>query len=235
MKNKIAAAAAILLVGCGGGGGGPSVVEPVISTASFPVDATFSTLATTVNQFTVSGRDSAGNTLELSVSAMPGPDKAHQFISTVPRKTYTQTSVLRKNGVIASTSTQEVYFSTAPFAVWGIVADGRTVLRQDFQGTLPAAAKVGDVGALYSAIGIRTEDNYLEDPGTVHLGITNTATWSIEADTASTAWLCMHTSAKRPYSTSIIGEDDCFRIDATGSISGFKVDLSVSGTKIEFR
>lgn len=239
MKNTIAAAAVVALVGCGGGSGsGGDAVAPDLTppaTTAFPVEATFASLASTARQFSVNARDAAGNTLSLNVSVAPGPDKTNAFISATPKKTYMQTAILRRNGVVASTAIQEVYFSTAPFAVWGIVLDSETVLRADSQGNLPATAKVGDVGALYSAVGIRTRSDGFFDAGTVNASNKMTATWSMDADTASSAWLCMRTTVQRQFVTNNVAESDCFKVDAAGNVLAFRADVSSAGTRLEFR
>ena len=55
---------------------------------------------------------------------------------------------------------------------------------------------------------------------------TETLTWRLEADTASTALLCLNTmlSGTPPFTGS-----QCFRIDANGVLSGLVLKVSVDG------
>jgi hypothetical protein len=221
------------LAGCGGGGGGGGGAQPtaaVAATPNFPVEATFTSLVSTSSSFSTSATDASGNSYALTVTLTPGPDKLNTLIYPSSRKTYSQASILKKNGVTASTSTSDIYYSVAPFLIWGNLNGSNNTMLVKKQTLLPATAKVGMTGAFYSGSNYKNNSTLFPDQQNV--------TWSLEADTSTTAWLCLNTTitpalAVSPSATSI--EADCFRIDQTGAVSGFKSDFTQWGATLNFR
>jgi hypothetical protein len=203
MKKAILCAA-LALAGCGGGG--DSAVTPAVTT--FPVEAVLTTVATTAGTYGGNYADSTGS-YALAISIAPG---AAANFGTSPNlsKTYTTSTVLRKNGGIVGTATAVTYFSTGPLALIGIQA-GSDVTIPSQRTTLPASATVGTSGPFY------TGTQYLG--GSTVLTSAATGSWSLEQDTASTAFLCLNTSIAGTLRTT---EADCFKINATGAIVGFK-------------
>ncbi|WP_250486566.1 hypothetical protein [Caballeronia sp. GaOx3] len=221
-----------VLGGCGGGGdgGGAQPTNAVASTPSFPVEATFTSLVSKSSTFNASATDAAGNSYALGITLTAGPDKVNTLIHPSSLRTYLQASILKKNGVTASTSSSEIYYSATPLLVWGNVNGSKNTMLVKKQTALPAMAKVGTAGAFYSGKNYKDNSTLFPDQQDV--------SWSLEADTATTAWLCLNTTitpalAVSASATSV--EADCFRIDQNGSVSGFKSDFTQWGTTLKFR
>ena len=237
-----------LLAACGGGSGEhdgedgrtsatpivpASPVTPVIpvSTLDFPVEAVFSSLATSVSTFSASAADAAGNSYLLSVDFTPGLDKTDTRIYATPLKTFKQTNIVKKNGVIASTINFEDFYLLGPYYFFGSlnnVSDTNNYMKVITHSTLPLTGRVGTAGSFFN--GENHIKNAILSPDTWH------ATWSVEADTATTAWLCLNiamTSTNGPIG--LTAETDCYRINQAGNISGFKADITENGIKLNYR
>ncbi len=218
----------LFLAACGGGGGGGSGSSsassqgPVASTLDFPVAATVLSVATTFSSHSVSTIDAQGNTDVLTVSYTPGPSVYDPLIYNSALSTFTQTDSLAINGTTTSTSSVEVFYSTSPFLVWGSIngSSGQNTMRISVQTQLPTTAKVGATGAIYSGSNYINNSTLFPD--------TQAANWSLLPDTVTTAWLCLSTTETQALSlTGPTTEADCFRIDQTGAVSGFKVEMTV--------
>ncbi len=212
MIGKFSATAlAIVLAGCGGGGS----TTTSSSALSFPVEATILKVVTSAATYSGNFNDSTGS-YALSVSIAPAG--LAQFTSTSPSsRTYTTTTVLRKNGAISTTATSTTYFTTGPLAFIGI-RSGNDPTEVKQKTALPASAQVGTAGAFFS--GTRYPGNQTLFTDQVN------STWSLEPDSATTAFLCITTS----YAGSFVqeSESDCFRIDTAGSILGFKATTTTN-------
>lgn len=215
-----------MIGGCGGGGGvgSTAVTSGPVAQISFPIEATFTTLATSGSSYNVSASDSQGNVYTLAFTITPGPTKT--FFN-VPRLTYMESATLKKNGILVNTTSSEVYFSGSPFTVWGAWSGTNDVLKVTQQGVLPATATVGASGPFFS--GTKAIGNFTLNT------VSETATWSLEADTSSTAWLCINTSTAAGLTTSAGVASECFRVNGSGSVVGFKTDVTVSGVTLSFR
>lgn len=254
LKTVCAIVLSVLLAACGSGGGGgggsssssPPSQGPVVSTFSFPVEATVMSLVTASSSFTVYASDTQGNGYTLTVSYSPGPSTYYQYISSAALPTFTQTGLLKVNGVTSGTSSAQVFYSTGPFLVWGSTDGSSTTgtttyeyMQTSAQAPLPATAKVGATGPIYSGTENRTfcfntvDCSVPENYRTITLG-TQSATWSLEADTETTAWLCVNitTIDEAVLDTETTVEADCFRINQTGAISAFKTDITASSTAL---
>ncbi len=206
----------------------------VTSTIDFPVDAVFTYLASTATAsppYTASATDAAGNILSLSVSLAPGPDKTDPLIYPALLKTYTQTNILKKNGSVISTNNFEVFYSVAPFSIYGNLNNmygSSNNMKVSTLLQLPTTSRVGSSGVFYKG------RNYINkatlNPDTWY------ATWSVEADSATTAWLCLNTEITPANATAVsTAEIDCFRINQAGNITGFKADITENGVKLGYR
>ncbi len=229
MKNRISALMAIsvfaLVAACGGGGGGggdggapegtPS--DQTASTLSFPVETVIAAVATSGASYTVSnGAD------VLTVSYAAGPQVYDRYIYSSALPTFFQTETLKTSGAVTDTSSTQVFYSSDPFLVWGSVNGdaGENTMQVKQQALLPATAKVGAAGPMYAGKNYLNNSSLFPDDQSV--------TWSLEADTATTAWLCIHiTNAAALFPELATVESDCFRIDPQGVVSGFKVDMTV--------
>ena len=202
-----------------------------ISTIDFPVEAVFTSLASTASTYTASATDAAGNNFLLSVDRIPGPDKTDPLIYAAPLKTYSLSNILRKNGTITATKNFEDFYSVAPFSFFGSLNNlygSSNNMKVTTQLPLPATSRVGTSGVLYKG------RNYINK-------VTSSfdtwyALWSLEADSATTAWLCLNIEITPANATVVsTAEGDCFRINQAGDITGFKADVTENGIMMSYR
>ena len=202
-----------------------------ISTIDFPVEAVFTSLASTASTYTASATDAAGNNFLLSVDRIPGPDKTDPLIYAAPLKTYSLSNILRKNGTIIATKNFEDFYSVAPFSFFGSLNNlygSSNNMKVTTQLPLPATSRVGTSGVLYKG------RNYINK-------VTSSfdtwyALWSLEADSATTAWLCLNIEITPANATVVsTAEGDCFRINQAGDITGFKADVTENGIMMSYR
>ena len=204
---------AALLAACGGGGGDAGTAA---STLEFPVASTVSAFATTPHQFNLAG---SVNGKDTTVSYRQTPGALSSFEGK-PASTAVQSVAFRVNGALASETTETLYFAVNPFVAYGSInqADGRYSVT-DQPTRFPATAKVGQSG-------VRGSTTEYVDAQKSQIKETSTLTWSLEADTASTALLCLNTalSSAPPFTGS-----ECYRIDANGMLSGLVLKISFDG------
>ncbi len=211
------------LGGCGGGNGGQSTPSIVTSTDSFPIEATFVSLSSTSNVFSASGSDSSGNTYQVTYSISPAADKIVSQLSANPLKVYVSNTQVKKNGLTASVVSSENYFTLSPLILYGSYTSATNDWFQTKVYTvLPATAKVGSSGGFYSGSVYYNASKILPEPAS--------ATWSLEADTATTAWLCLNRSITNYVDTT--SDSICFKIDKFGVISSFKLSTTNSGSTL---
>lgn len=87
---------------------------------------------------------------------------------------------------------------------------------------LPVSASVGSMGPGASS-------NSYTNATKATLTGTSVTNWSLNPDTASTAWLCADSSSKTVSGTSTGTGSECYKIDTSGNILGAKMVLNVSG------
>jgi len=59
---------------------------------------------------------------------------------------------------------------------------------------------------------------------------------SLEADSATTAWLCLNVEITPANATAVLtAENDCFRINQAGNITGFKADITENAITMSYR
>jgi hypothetical protein len=226
------AISAALLSACGGGGGGgdkndatPSGV--VVSTSSFPVAAAVSAMLQTSGSFTVTAVDASGKTDTLTVTTAPGTQAT--FENNVA-STAVQTVLFKQNGVLTDQSVTKGFFQVTPYLAFGSVDQSTgeyTVADIGAPLYLPASAKVGDTGPLNTSI------TYRDSSKTTIVG-RDTNTWSLEADTATTAYLCSNT-VHTPASGTAYSESDCDRITTSGVVTGHTVTINQNGQSLTFK
>jgi hypothetical protein len=225
----LSAFALAVLSACGGGGS-----DALITTsATFNADAAFATLLSAPNSFSnLTARDSAGNSYALSFSFTPAPD----FIfNGAALKQSVQNSSLSKNGAAVPGerfSTQYLYSLNAT-KLLTIIRAGRnagfspiiyspTVYTSI--SSLPTAGIAGSSGTLATGISYSAQ---LDQTGTTGSAIAGNAplVWSIEADTATTAFACLSTPV----------EKDCLKINSAGVISGARATIQVGTEALTFQ
>jgi hypothetical protein len=211
--------AAVVLAACGGGGDGGGTVTPPAVT--FNADAAFASALT--SGFSVSGLTgmNAGSTVPFTASLVfaPAPDAVFEGAL---RKSATQTATLAAPGIATQTSTAQLFFSTGPARLVGSTSsDGYIVYTS--RGALPTAGTVGQSGAFADGV-IFTSAAKTATSGTENIQ------WSIEADTATTAFACLNQVVT--ISAEQVTERDCFKIDSAGTILGAKIILTGPGINV---
>ena len=153
----------------------------------------------------------------MSYSQTPG---AAASFEGKPASTAVQTVMLRANGVLALDTTSTSYFAANPYVVYGSIdqADGAySVFTQT--ASFPASARIGQTGAVGSSIDFVSFQNR-------SVTGTSTVSWSLEADSATTALFCVNTLI--PGTLSFTGSE-CYRLNANGVVSGLVLKVNANG------
>ncbi len=212
---------AALLSACGGGGGDATPV----AAASFPLDAAYTKAMTNgvnLNGTAIDGAD----TLTMSMSITPAADAMFEG---VVRKKSIQALTMKKNGSVLSSDTISSYYGVNPYTPYGaIYSDGTYAVQTTTAGAFPTTAKVGDSGSL------GTLTLYTNSSKTTILATTQ-STWTLEADTASTAFGCANGVIKNPAGVQISTFSGCYKIDTNGNALGMRLTISVPGLTLVFK
>ncbi|GAA4015839.1 hypothetical protein [Actimicrobium antarcticum] len=214
-----------LLAACGGGGGSSNPTVAVAADVTFPADAAVQNFLTSSHTFNASYTDPANNDLyALNYSYVPGADSAFEGQAA---KTASFTLNLKKNGVTQSTSTEVTYFRIGPVKSLGaILGTGEYIVAAN-QGAFPVNAKVGDVGSLGGST------SYTSSAKT-SIYATSVNTWELQADTATTAYLCVNSSVRYTNGAATLTGSECYRINTSGAVLGNKLTLSINGKSVTF-
>lgn len=222
--SKIFAAAGVtlLLAACGGGGSDSSSTQ--ISSAAFPVRSAIAAFLTTSHQFNLSATDSAsGDVYTLAYSYTPAGSGTFEGQAAL---TTNYAAVVKKNGVTAA-SVSGVAFAhpTFMYPLGNVNSSGEYTVYAN-QVPYPETAKVGDVGS------VATGTEYTDSTKT-SIVLTSTETFSIEPDTASSAFICNNETLREADSSTATGAE-CYKIDTSGDVIGAKFTIFVSGKSITF-
>jgi hypothetical protein len=208
------------LCGCGGGGSdSPSSTPPVASTASFPLQSGYRSLVLSSQSynFTISG--SCTGTAVESVGAAA---TTVTFEGTAALQS-TVTQQLNRNNCTPAvvTTTATTYLDPSTYLPSGSVTPGSEyVVASSRAAALPATVKVGDNATVVSF------DVYSDSTKSRSIG-TRTATFTITADTATTALLTIITNDF--VGTSLLGtQQTIYRMSGDGSLSLVSVDVVTS-------
>lgn len=212
-RRSAAIVALALLSACGGGGGDGAATS---SSVDFPIAAALSAYEVSAHQFSLAG-SLDGTNFTASLNQTPGPASTFEGKTAL---TATQTLALSANGVLAGQSTSRSYFAVNPYVSYGSIDqdDGHyTVFNQT--AAFPVTAKVGQTGAL------GTETEYASSAKLQALG-SDVVTWSLEADTATTALFCLNfLTSGQPALTG----SECYRVTAAGQVSGLVLKITSGG------
>ena len=214
------------LAACGGGGGdSPSPTGPVASTLTFPLDAAYTkamTTGVTLNGTAVDGAD----TYTMTIAIAPAADEV--FEGVVSKKSI-QSLTMKKNGAVLGADNISSYYSINPFTTKGaIYSSGTYAVQTSNAGFFPTAAKVGDSGTLGTL-------TLYTSPSKTTVQTTTQSTWTLEADTASTAFGCANMVIKNAAGTQTGTGAGCYKIDTNGNALGMKFTLSVAGKTLVFQ
>ncbi|MFC5496895.1 hypothetical protein ACFPOE_05050 [Caenimonas terrae] len=218
IRGAVIAGASAALLACGGGGDGQQPAQGL----RFNTDAAFVNALGGASLTDLAAVDPAGGryTASLTYSALPDGSFAG-----APARRSLQTTTVGRAGEPPAVTTLTVFYETEPARILATVTDAGTTTVFAQATRLPAAGTVGQSGPLAQ--------------GTVYAGTaltaptgTETLSWSIEADGATTALACL-TSVSGPANW-VSTERDCFRIDGAGNISGGTISIERPGVALHF-
>lgn len=213
-KLAIVMAMASVVTACGGGGDG----GPPTSTTAFNADAAFAFSLTNGVSFSGLTGSDAGRAFTASIAFTPAADAT--FAGAV-RKRSTQTVSLSTPGIATQTTTMQMFYTTGPSRLVGTTQTGGYI-EYVSQGNLPTAGSVGQSGPFANGT------SYTSSAKTTQVG-TVAITWSIEPDTATTAFACLTSVTTGSVQAT---EKDCFKINAGGTILGARITLTASGINL---
>lgn len=208
-----------LLGGCGGGGG-----DSATSEATYNLDAAISRALQAGVAFTGLTGSLSGVSFTLAMSYTPQADATFEgALRRVVRETVTITG-----GGQSQTTVARQFFSTGPYVAQGAIDDDGTYTVLTSAGNLPTAARVGDSGPLH------TGTEYVDATKSTVTGTTR-MTWSLDADTATTALACLRSVETSTGDPQPITGAQCLRINTAGEVLGAVVTVSQGSTSITFR
>ncbi|MEO6897597.1 MAG: hypothetical protein ABI218_13215 [Caldimonas sp.] len=216
MKRSLAFLTLVMsLAGCGGGGS-TTPSAPVASTASFPLQNGYRALVLSAETYNFSISGSCAGTAAESVTAATTTvsfEGAPALQSTVSQQ-LTRTNCTPAN---LTTSTTTYLDPVTYLPVGSFTPGAEYVVVQGKPAPLPASVKVGDNAAV---VGF----NVYSDSSKSKLLGTRSATFTITADTESTATLTIITNDFE--GTVLIGtQQTSYRISADGTLFLTKVDV----------
>lgn len=219
VRTLAAGAVVALLFGCGGGGGdGPEVPDPGVG-ATYNMDAAFTRMLTAGARFNGLKGSFAGTPMELSLSFTPAADGV--FRGQTYRRAI-QTTTGSAAGVQNATS-QTMYFTVAPVQIVGAIDAAGPLTVFASEGSLPTAGTRGQSGPYAFAT------SYAGAGSSTVIGQTRVI-WELQPDTDSTVWACLTmTLVDAPLS-----EQDCFRLDSAGNVSGARSTMVIDGQTVVF-
>ena len=205
-----------LMSACGGGGGGVS--GPVASTESFNLATVWANLLTTpsTNNVTISGTFNSGVDPVTGSGTISYSNLSAGTFEGKPLQKQTQTNA------ISLVSKGQTIPINETFATWvdsnytpNGESGGDDYVVVSALGTLPSAARINDTGNLYTA------NRYADSTKAVLRG-TRTATYVIEADTASTALVSLILEEKNTSNVTTSKSTLQLRITPTGAFTRIK-------------
>jgi hypothetical protein len=230
----LAAALSLTLLACGGGGSGDdNKVTPSssVSTADFPIASAMSAIST--KNFNTRLRANGPNGQYVEVSLTQTADPASVDLDGYSARAINQSSFFRdQTGALLEQMSHTLYVQASPYLELGMsdLVDGSVkIVDVDRPLYLPAQARVGDAGVLNSTT--TYTDDTLEQ-----VDQRTTRSWALEADTSTTARLCMYEVIYDATNVRLGTEADCYRIDTRGEMLGLQVTLTYAdGTVLDFK
>jgi hypothetical protein len=217
--------ALITACGGGGGGGGGEAAAPVASTDTFPLMTVYINTLTTSssNNFTISGIVS-GVAVTGSGTATFGNLSAGTFEGVAAQqRTTTATGSIVVNGTTLPLNSSSIFWVDSNYVPKG-GSGGTDYIVVTGTPTIPTAARVNDTGTLYTA------NRYSDSTKSVLRG-TETVTYVLEADTATTALLKTINIEKNNSNTTTSTSSAQYRITPAGAYKRVQETL-VEGSTI---
>ena len=162
----------------------------------------------------------------MTVSLAPASD---EIFEGVVRKKAIQSLTFKKNGAVQTATSIEGYYSLNPFSTQGArYSNGNYAVQTSTTGSFAAAAKVGDSGSL-GVLTVYTSSSKSSIESTTE------STWTLEADTATTAFGCVNSIIRNAARAQIGTAAGCYKIDTNGNALGLRYTLSVAGKTLVFK
>ena len=213
------------LAACGGGDDSPAPTGPVASTLTFPLAAAYAkgfTTGVSLNGTAVDGAD----TYTMSLSITPVADEVFEGVLS---KKSSGALTMKKNGTVLGADAISYYYTVNPFTqTGGRYSDGSYAVLTNNTGNFPTAAKVGDAGT------VGTLTLYTSASKTA-VKATTQNTWTLEADTATTAFGCVNSVIRDAAGTQTSTAAGCTKIDTNGNVLGMRYTLSIAGKTLVFK
>jgi hypothetical protein len=212
------------ITACGGGGGGSTNSS---SPTTYAVDTAYTQAATagiSLNGTAIDGAD----TWTMALSITPAADET--FEGATAKKSVNAITI-KKNGTTVLSSGGENFFSINPFKTKGLkLNDGHYGVATVAGSAMSNAAVVGNSGSLGTV-------TVYSNASKSTISFKQEATWTLEEDTASTAYACTNTTARDTNGTLITTTSGCYKIDPSGTIKGMRYTLFVAaaGKTLVFR
>lgn len=211
---------AAALVGCGGGGGDAGTPVPVISSVDMPVQSAMSAYAKASHTYNLSGNltTAPGTVVTYTMDYGYIPETATTQFDGSTVSAAAQTVVVRQSGNTTPLLQQSFrsFFTTNPYAIYGSIdQDNSAFTVVTRSSSLPTAAHIGQSGTL------GTETEYTDSTKTTVTG-TSSLSWSMEADTADSALLCILAQ----FAGSTSSSTNCYRIDRSGNVTALIVRIT---------
>lgn len=233
--KKLFVISAFVLSACGGGDGNVSTtpVGPSTSTSAFALDTAATNIFSSPQTFNLTARTGDGRNFSLAFISTPQPDAS--FERRLSKLTQVTTTI-RENGTV-ETNTSRRFFSADPLLLRGTTTtgdpDGQNHLVFSATSPLPASANVGSNGP------VATGQFFTNSNKTTATG-TEVVTYSVEADTANTAFLCFNSTVRNSVNTILVTGSECYKITTNGSVLGLKVsnrffENGVMAESVEFK
>lgn len=226
-KTITAVSAMALMTACGGGGGGggggANTTAPVASTSIFPIMTVYMNTLTSSssNNYTISGSIS-GVAIKGSGTVTYGNLSAGTFEGVAAQqRTTTATGSVVANGISIPLNSSSINWVDSNYVPKGSSSGIEYVVVMGTP-TIPTAARVNDTGTLYTA------KRYTNSTKSVLLG-TDTATYVLEADTATTALLTFILTENDNQGNITSTSTEQLRITPTGTYTSIK-DTLLQGT-----
>lgn len=138
-----------------------------------------------------------------------------------------EVNTLRQNGAVINTTSATSYFDlNAPSPVGAIYSDSSYEVIT-MQGVLPVTSTVGMQGVGWTSVTYASSSKLTKTTD-------STLNWSLDADTATTAWLCGNSVDRNTDGFTDSGSE-CYKINTSGQILGGKATVVVQGVTLTFQ
>ena len=237
-KFAISLISSCLLAACGGGGGGSSGSSDQVTPTTFPTSSAVSTFYSKAQSFSLSATHSSGVKYALSYQI------SAPVATTSPSSGYAYTNGNSKVGIQAtisasgstvSTQTFTRYIRTSPFSYSYLQKGSGPYTLYTALAELPSSS------TSFSSTQMASGRVFATTPGCQASGLFNcyAGDTSLRAsltpiDQAS-AWLCFTSSDSISDLYRASAQEECLRIDASGTTLGLRVTFTVSGQLLQFQ